>query len=181
MADQAPPLRYRPPVNGAEPPEVLLATLGRLHVHLQTLLQAALDKLQAMRTADTNALNEVTQREHQALQKVQRAEQERRAAVARLAQHLHVADPHAQPLSELVSGVREPVRSQIHAKISGLQALAQQLQEKNRVAALVAQELQNHVQSVFSAVLAPAQSMDGYGPQGERHPTGNRMIVDALG
>jgi flagellar biosynthesis/type III secretory pathway chaperone len=182
MAKPDAQLNYVPSAHSNAPAADLLAAMGRSQGIFQALANTAGDKLEALRRADTPVLNDCTRREHELLQQFHRAEQQRRAAVARLAQQLpRPAVPGAE-LSSLVEQVAEPLRSQLQAKLAGLRHVAEQLREKNRLAALVAQELQNHIQGIFVEVMQSRREVQGYGPEG-RQSQGNssRVIVDAMG
>ena len=160
---------------------VLLAALGTLHGLLKELVEVAGQKLTALRRADSPGLNDCTKRELTLLQQVYRAEQERSAAVARLAQALLCPELRTGPLRLLVARVTEPLHSQLQAKMVGLREVAAALRRKNEVAGRVAHDLQAHIRGIFAELAKAQQETVGYGPAGQQRATAARVMVDALG
>lgn len=159
----------------------LLASLDDMHDSLRQLLELARQKLAAMRAADTAELKQVAERECEALQTLFGREQQRDAAIARLAQSLHWTAGAPMRLSEIANRLFEPFCSRLRAKTEGLRETASALQQKNRVAAGVARGLHNHIRAVFEEVARANQETVGYGPDGRHEQHQTESWVDAVG
>jgi hypothetical protein len=155
--------------------------LSGLQAALQQLCETATDKLTALRRADTDALSACAAREEQLLKGVFRGEVERKAAIARVAQHLPCSTPQGARLYDIAEHLPEPLASALRARSVALRDVAAELQRKNKLAAGVARNLQGHIRGIFAEVAAAAQESVVYGPQGQ-HETGRpRAWVDAVG
>jgi flagellar biosynthesis/type III secretory pathway chaperone len=159
----------------------LAARLTELHAALEQLASVAADKLAALSRADAAALQDCAAREEEILREVFRGEPRRRAALARVAQSLHIQASQPMRLKDLVARLPEPQAASLRARSTVLQASAAELQRKNRLAGRVAQNLQSHIRGIFADVAMAAQESLVYGPQGQ-HETGRpRCWVDAIG
>ena len=152
--------------------------LAALHATLKQLTELANTKLAAMRQADTNALNACAAREEELLREVFRMEQARNAVLARLAQSLHC--PNVR-LTEIAARLPEPLASSLRARSLALKEIAGELQRRNKLAAIVAQNLQGHIRGVFADVASATQESLVYGPQGQHEMSSPRRWVDAVG
>lgn len=171
-----------PRSEAADAATALLTCLTTLHAQLRGLFDLAGRKMAAIRAADTTRLNQCTHAESELLQQVAKTERQRGACIARLAQALQVPELRKASLSEVANVLHEPAASQLRAKSAGLRDIADKLQQKNRLAARVAQDLQGHIRSIFAQLAKSRQEQVGYGSTGrhEARPDG-RLIVDAMG
>jgi hypothetical protein len=164
---------------------VALRELGQHLSDLQTALQQlsdlAADKLAALRRADTEALQACAAREEQLLREVFRSEPSRKAALARVAQTLLLADAARAQLNDIVARLPEPQASSWRARSVALRDIAAELQRKNRLAAGVARNLHSHIRGIFADVATAAQESVVYGPQGQHAAGCPRCWVDAVG
>ncbi len=155
--------------------------MAGLHGQLRELLALAQEKLTALRSADADTLRSCAAREALVLQQVFRDEQERRASLARLAQCLPVPDEHRQSLEHIANLLPEPFSSALRARNAALREVATQLQEKNKLAARVAHNLQSHIRSVFAELAKANQESVVYGPKGQHEQRNVRSWLDAVG
>jgi len=159
----------------------LLAVLSTLHQLLKRLLQLARAKLDAMRRADALALQRCAAEECGLLERVFAHEVRRNAALARLAQTLHWDDAPRARLSEIAQRLPEPFSSRLRARTAGLRRTANDLRQKNRLAADVARHLHDHIRAVFDDVARVNQESVVYGPSGKHEHRTNETWVDAVG
>ncbi len=157
------------------------ACLGQLHGHLKTLLACADEKVGALRSADSAALQSISEREAQQLHAVFHAEQERKAILARLAQAMPDAALEQATLKELIPLLPEPTASRIQARSQGLREISKRLQEKNGFVADVAQRLQQHIRDVFADVAKANQESIVYQQDGRHRIDETRNWIDAVG
>lgn len=159
----------------------LLATLTSLHEMLRQLLELAGRKLAAMRAADTEALRQCAADEGGILRALFEREKQRDAVLARLAQSVQWHEARHARLSEIAERLPEPFSSRLRAKTAGLRRTADELRQKNQLAATVARNLHKHLCAVFDDVANVNQESVVYGPNG-RHEHRNQMTwVDAIG
>lgn len=159
----------------------LLDRLADLQGELRELLALADAKLEALRRADADGLQRCSSAESQRLERVLRLNRERAAVLARLAQRLHWPEAASASLSDIAARVGEPLGSRLRARSVPLREVAAQLEKKNRVAALVARNLQEHVRAIFATVAeADAQPL-GYTPGGRLASGGPTRWIDAVG
>jgi hypothetical protein len=159
----------------------LLAVLSPLHQLLKRLLQLARAKLDAMRRADAVALQRCAAEECGLLERVFAHEDRRNAALARLAQTLHSEDAPRARLAEIAQRLPEPFSSRLRARTAGLRRTADELRQKNRLAADVARHLHDHIRAVFDDVARVNQESVVYGPSGKHQHRTNETWVDAVG
>lgn len=164
---------------------VELRELGQHLIDLQTALKQlsdlAAEKLTALRRADTGALQACAAREEQLLRELFRREPSRKAALARVAQTLQLADSAHARLNDIVARLPEPLASSWQARRVALRDIAAELQRKNRLAASVARNLHSHIRGIFADVANAAQESVVYGPQGQHAGGRPRCWVDAVG
>lgn len=180
----APRLRISSPPNGEVrlTGRALIECLQSLHAALQRLSDVADAKLQAMRKADPPGLHACSELETKVLQEVGQHERQRGALLARLAQLVQEEDLRKRPLSEVAEFLAEPEKSSLRAIIAGLRHIAEQLQHKNKIAAEVARQLQDHIRAIFGDLAEQAQERVVYGSNGQMSGHDKpRLMVDALG
>lgn len=155
-----------------------LATLGGL---MRELLAIGREKLAFMRTADAEALNQCAAREARVLEEVLRCEQQRGAVLARLARNLRLSESRPASVSEIAEKTPEPISSSIRARMRPLAEISSELKRINRVASLVARDLQGHIRGVFAALAEVGRQPVGYGPQGRQAHLNKDAWLDAVG
>lgn len=161
--------------------ESLLGVVGALHDLMRQLLELAKEKLVALRTADAEDLHACATRECRVLERLFAREKERDAVLARLAQSLPASGASAPRLSVIAEQIPEPFSSRLRAKIAGLRQTAEELRQKNRLAAEVARSLHKHLRAIFSEIAGVNQETLVYGPGGREEPRATRTWVDAVG
>lgn len=178
------PRRAAAEAPGAPGPGALLENLATHQALLRELVQMAQRKLDAVRSADADALNECAARESGLLERLVGVERQRRAELARLAQivpALRGTRAARLTLSELAEALDEPHASSIRARLSALRSIATQLQRANRVASLVARDLHAHLREVFAAMARAGRASVVYGPNGSMERAGGGELWDAVG
>jgi len=162
--------------------QALLACFTTLQGLLGGLADVADRKLAAIRRADAGGLTACTQDELNLLQQVYRAEQDRTAIVARLAQALQAPELRGACISELTGRLPEPLASHLRARATGLKQVAAALKQKYAVAARVARGLQADIRGIFAELAKGRQESVVYGARGQQQGHGTpRLIVDAMG
>jgi flagellar biosynthesis/type III secretory pathway chaperone len=165
----------------AAPLRELHEQLASLHTLMKQLAELAGEKLAAMRRADTATLDRCTAREAELVKTVFGSEAKRKALLARIAQSLHLPQPERAKLGEIAERLPEPSASALRARNAALREIAAELQQKNRLAAKVAQNLQSHIRGVFAELAGAAQETPVYGPRGQHEGRRPRCWVEAVG
>jgi flagellar biosynthesis/type III secretory pathway chaperone len=161
--------------------DALRAYLAALQAALTQLVALADEKLAAIRTGDAAGLTRCAEREAAMLEQVLLDQRRRDALLARLAQALQRPDLAGAALSEICRHLPEPQASVLTARGAALRELATQLQQKNRIVAEVARNLQAHIRGIFSDVAEAAQECVAYGARGQHEGHSRRYWVDAVG
>lgn len=169
------------PVMPAPLAQDLLDSLAALHHAMKGLSALATEKLGAIRRADAAGLQACADREEQLLRRMFCDEPRRKALLARVAQTLRCPAEAGNTLTAIADALPEPLRSSLRARNAALHAIAIELQQKNRVAAAVARNLQAHIRGIFAAVAGATGEALVYGPQGRHEPGRPRCWVDAIG
>lgn len=182
-ATSTPTLRLVPSEEGGVPAAVavLAEYLAALHPRLQALLALAEEKLAALRAANTAALHQCASREEPLIREILTQEGRRPAILAALAQALQHPDLRNASLAALAALLPQAVAAPLLARHAGLQAVAEQLQRKNRIAGEVARNLQGHIRDVFAAVAKCTQEPAGYSAGGNQARSAKLTLLDAVG
>ena len=143
-----------------------LAQLTALHTVLKQLAELAGTKLAAMRRADSAALQQCATQEEALLRILFRSEQARNAALAQLAPSLLIPPATPLQLTVIAEHLPEPLASALRARGRALQEVGTDLQLRNKLAAVVAQNMQAHLRVIFAAVAGATQESLVYVPQG---------------
>lgn len=164
-----------------DPRRALLDNLAEHQALLEALVQVARDKMDAIRAADSQELHQCTARESALLERILSFERGRKTIVARLAQTLHLAAPDTLTLGEIAAELTEPFSSALRSRMLALRAIANELQQVNRVASIVARDLHQHIRDVFTALANANRESVVYGPLGREELTTAENILDAVG
>jgi hypothetical protein len=159
----------------------LLENLSAHQSQLRGLLDTAGAKMQAIRSADATGLNTCTAREARLLEEILRTEQQRRVILARLAQSMPEGGVKNLTLGEIAGLFPEPMCSSIRARMRAMGQVATELRERNRVAEIVARDLQRHVREIFAAMCGAGRRAAGYGPSGNHGRPTTEALWDAVG
>lgn len=168
-------------IEDGDPRRALLENLTEHQTLLEKLVEIAREKMDAVRAADSQTLHRCTAREASVLECLLNFERRRKAVVARLAQTLRLPSPDTLTLSEIANELPEPFSSSVRARMLALRAVAIELQHLNRVAALVARDLHQHIRDVFTVLANANRESVVYGPEGREHMTTSKNILDAVG
>lgn len=164
-----------------DPRRALLDNLAEHQALLKALVQVARDKMAAIRAADSHELQQCTARESSLLERILDFERRRKTIVARLAQTLHLAAPGNLTLGEIAAELPQPFSSALRSRMLALRAIANELQQVNRVASIVARDLHQHIRDVFTALANANRESVVYGPLGREELTTVENILDAVG
>lgn len=155
--------------------------LGELQGFLRELAELSRAKLGAMRQADTETLTATAEREAGLLEGVFQLERRRPALLARIAQCLQVSPDAVKTISALADRLGEPHASAIRARAHALVRFAEDLRRMNKLAAMVARDLQGHIRGVFASVSEAGSENVGYDPRGQERRTKPTAWLDAVG
>ncbi len=170
-----------PPTAAADAARDLCENVAALQALLRQFVELADRKLAAMRAGQAGALQECAAREDELLGEIECGHRRRQAALARLAQALRAPHLARARLSDVPEYLPEPSASLLRVRNAALQQIAATLQQKNRLAAQVAQHLQMHLRAVFAEVAKANQESVVYGPQGQHRHSIVRSCLDAMG
>lgn len=159
----------------------IVDSLGELTGLMSSLVDCAGEKLAAIRRASAEALQSCVAAEMQTLDAVLAAERKRDAVVARVAQRLQLPSLRRASMTQVAEKFSEPWRSAIRARCMGLRKAAENLRQKNGVAAEVARGLQSHVRAVFGALAQAGQDATTYAGNGRMRHADKQLVIDALG
>jgi hypothetical protein len=173
--------RPRPPAELSAAVDALLIVLDEFRAHLGGLLELSGRKLASLRAADAAELQRCAAEEGRALEALAACDARRAAALAGLAQVLPAAADCGANLTRLAGVLPEPFSSRITAKSAGIRPIAEQLRQKNQLAARVARGLQSHLRAVFADVAHAHDQTVGYGSRGQLATHRTRDWVDAVG
>ncbi|MFH1747505.1 MAG: flagellar export chaperone FlgN [Planctomycetota bacterium] len=170
----------------AEPTLGLLAnqlneSMAGLQKLLRQLLDMAQEKLTAIRGADAQTLQRCTADEAALLEQILDGQEQRRAILARTAQCLRVSPASGRSLEQMADHLAEPHSSALRARNAALRQIALELQEKNKLVAQVAHNLQSHIRGVFAELARANQESIVYGPEGQHEQRNARSWLDAVG
>lgn len=159
----------------------LIDCLAVLHDVLKQFVEQSDRKLSALREADAEAMHRGAAREAELLEKVQEHRRARNAILARLAQGLQWPGVRSARLGKIAERIPEPFSSILRARTVALRELATTLEQKNKLAALVARNLQTHVRGMFADIASATLESVVYGPNGNHEQTRKQSWVDAVG
>ena len=162
----------------------LAAQLKQL-ADLQTLVNTAVrEKLEAMRRADVNEIARRSRREGELAAQILEVDQARRGVVARMCAALGIPateNGREITLRSLLKKVSPVEREKLAALANVLRDRMVVTAESNRVVEIVCHEMMAHFKVVFSAMTSAAADNGLYGEKGARAPSGEPMVLDAVG
>ena len=159
---------------------VLLAEMKRLH---EGLLSAARRKSEAMRRADTQAMEQAGREERALADRIKDQEGLRKVLMERIGERMGFSAPQARKMSisELARSVAEPIRTQLTVLGAELRKLASEIARLNRIAALVSQEMVRHFRAVYEAMTQQSQTGEFYGRTGRPQSGVSAAVIDTTG
>ncbi|MCK6456882.1 MAG: flagellar protein FlgN [Phycisphaerae bacterium] len=156
----------------------LLRGLTSLQEELTTVLESKLD---AMRRADTPAMQSATAHERRLLDRLTQLDIERHAIVARAAEALGLPDRAGLTVRRVAESCGEPDRSRLLVLAEGLRQKMLRVAELNRVIALVTGEMLAHYRTVFTAMARGGEDSGGYSHRGRPQSAAAVRVLDAVG
>lgn len=162
-----------------------LAGMLKQLADLQSLVNVAVrDKLEAMRRADVNEIARRSRREAELSAQVVEVDKARRAVVGRICATLGVAATEGGreiTLRSLIKKLPVADRDRLSALANVLRERMLATAESNRVVEIVCHEMMAHFKAVFSAMTSAASERGIYGERGGRAPSGEPLVLDAVG
>ena len=162
-----------------------LAGLLRQLADLQTQVNAAVrDKLEAMRRADVNEIARRSRREAELSAQIIEVDRSRRAVVARMCAALGITATEGGreiTLRSLLKRLPDADRDKLSALANVLRERMLATAESNRVVEIVCHEMMAHFKAVFAAMTSAAADGGIYGEKGGRPPSGEPLVLDAVG
>jgi len=152
---------------------------------LQTQVNSAVrDKLDAMRRADVNEIARRSRREGDLAARILEVDGLRRGVVVRMCAALGI--PSTENGSEitlrsLLARLGPDDREKLSSLANVLRERMVTTAESNRVVEIVCHEMMAHFKAVFSAMTQAASDNGLYGAQGARAPSGEPLVLDAVG
>lgn len=158
----------------------MLRQLTKLHREIVSLVKAKLD---AMKHADVQTLQQCVERERQLVERVQRCEGLRRQLMDVIGDQLGLARGVARRLtvSQLVSYVPKRQGEAILAATGELRNAVADLARVNRVAGVAADGLVKNLTHVFASVRPASGPGDAYTGEGVAPGRSGYRIFDAVG
>ena len=159
---------------------VLLADMSGLH---QELLGTVRRKLEAIRGADTEAMQQAGGQEGELARRIKDAEGLRRLLMDRLGAELGLSPAQARKLtvSELAGRVAEPVRSRLTVLGAEIRKSATEIARVNRINALISHEMLKHFRTVYDTVTQGTVTRDFYGRTGRPRRGAPVALIDTTG
>lgn len=158
----------------------LMGDLKKLHDEMLSVIQ---QKLNAMRRADTDALNSCVARERFLAERVQKQEGLRRQLVQILWKELGLPSEQSSGLGlrDLAERLPEPRRGQLLVLGEELRELIGKIDNANKVVALVTGEMLKHFRHVHSAMARSGPSTGRYAANGQIAVERPTQVFDAVG
>jgi len=155
----------------------LLEELLRLQTELEVVLRSKLD---AMKRADTAAIQSASAREGLLVRRLAELDRRRKELLA----GWPVPNPRgeaARTLSMLAESLNEPHRGRMTALAAGLRQRVAAVAELHRVITIVSAEMLAHYRKVFDAMTRSPDEADVYTPRGRAGAVRTTRVLDAVG
>ena len=158
----------------------LLNELAEAH---EQLLGAVEEKIEAMRSADTDRIRQTIEREQTLVECIDEREGLRRQLTESIVRAYGLGAVAARRLSarQLAKRLGAPHAETILAAGRRLQELTARIARRNHVAQLISQNILRHMKHVFAAMTVARSGAVGYSPEGEAFVVGAEKIFDAVG
>lgn len=158
----------------------LLGDLGVLHAEL---LMHMKNKLEAVKRADSDAVQSITARELVLADRAKEREGLRRQITDRIVEclGLDAARSRTMRLSELAEHLPEPRRSQLLVSAAGLREKVAEIDRLNRTSEQVTRAMLHHLSEVMQVMTAGPATGDVYGRTGSRQAPRVAHVFEAVG
>ena len=158
----------------------LFDALRMLHEELFRVFDAKID---AMRRADTVAIQTAGDHEQLIVARLKEREGFRKQLMDAIGKDLGTAKPAARSLtvSQLAERLPEPERGLVTTAASRLRAAMATSAQANRVAATVARDVVQHMKWVFAAVRPAEAASQGYTGRGQTVAITDASLFEAVG
>lgn len=161
----------------------LIVVLDRLSELHRELLDLTRDKIEHMRSANTEELRICAVREEELVKNINEQEGLRRQLMDVIGRGYGL-DPRVarrMPIRQLAERIEDRLRTKLLRAAEQLRRVVSEALEVNRVAAMIAQQVLNHLRCVFEAVAAPDEPPNTYSSRGKAVPGGTRRLFEMTG
>ena len=158
----------------------LLNDLSRLHDDLAGLMRA---KLEAIRRADSDAMQSITSQELLLANRLSEREGLRRDLVRNILRGLGKDPPKTKSIrmTELAERFAEPRRSQILVAATGLRARLEEIDRIRVTTRLITEEMLKHMDQILGVMTSGGATTGVYSRAGGRETSGRPNVFEAVG
>lgn len=158
----------------------LLTDMARLHDELAALMRGKLD---AIRRADSDAIQAITSRELLLANRVAEREGLRRDLVRNLLRDLGL-NPRQYPsvrMTELAEHFAEPQRSQILGAAAGLRSRIEEMDRMRMSTRMITEQMLAHMGEILAVMTSGGVATGVYSRGGDREISGRANVFEAVG
>ncbi|MCP4590814.1 MAG: flagellar protein FlgN [bacterium] len=161
----------------------LLVVLDRLTSLHHDLLRLIRRKTELMRSGDTDGLHTEAAREASLVETIRAQEGLRRQLMDAIGRGLGLNSQVARrlPVRQLAERLTESMRPALLSASERLRSVVRETAEANRLAALIAAQVLQHLRCIFEAVASPDQQPDTYSPRGQVVTGHGRRLFEMTG
>jgi hypothetical protein len=158
----------------------LLGEMTRLHEELAGLMRGKLD---AIRRADSDAIQAITSRELLLANRVAEREGLRRDLVRNLLRDLGLNRQQTAPvrITELAEHFAEPQRSQILGAAAGLRSRIEEIDRMRISTRLITEQMLGHMGEILAVMTSGGAATGVYSRGGGRETSGRANVFEAVG
>jgi hypothetical protein len=158
----------------------LLGQLRDLYMDMQNILNGKLD---AMRRADSDKLNELVGHERGLVERIRERDGLRKRLVAMVCGEIGLGHDVAATitLTELASRIKEPRRGHLMSLSQSLKEVVTKVGETNRVIATVSDVMLKHFGKVHEAMIMSSEDPGLYSAKGVSSRGGGQVMFSAVG
>jgi len=154
--------------------------LHKLHEQLLTLIRSRID---AMRRADSPAMQSLSEQEQLLVKRVEQREGLRRQLMDKIGEQCGLSSRAARALSvsQFAGRLREPQRTALQQAAQKLREIIAKVAQANRVAGAIAREVLTHLEWVFASVRPASDQPLVYSINGQPPVEHDARIFETVG
>jgi hypothetical protein len=158
----------------------LMGVLEKLHERLLALVQSKID---AMRRADTAAMNSLKDQEQATVRQLRERDGLRRQLVESMGEEMELPlrGASAITVSQLAARLSEPGRTRLLRAAGSLRLVMSRVAQANRIAGAMSREILNHLGWVFASVRPAGARSVGYSGSGDVTAASQTRLVEIVG
>ncbi len=158
----------------------LLNEMTRLHEELAAAMRS---KLEAIRQADSDAIQSITSRELLLANRVTEKEGLRRDLVRNILKDLGLNPEQYKStrMTELAERFAEPGRSRILGAATGLRARIEEIDRLRLTTRLITEEMLRHMDEIITVMTSGVGTTGNYSRAGGRETSGRASVFEAVG